>query len=88
LHGRKRMIDEDQVGVERSALHLQLFSLAGADEKLGIGFLDACAQRADHRGAGRTSKLAELVGFVRIAPGCGIFAYPARLQEQRALTFA
>ena len=88
LHGRERVIDEDQIGVERGALRLQLLGLAGSDEEFGIRLLDACGERANDCGTGRASKLAELVDAIRVSPCRGIFAYPTRLQQQRAFTFA
>jgi hypothetical protein len=59
LHRRKRVIDEDQIGVGRLFLFFQFPGLAAADEKLRIRPFDARAQRADDTGSGGTGKLTE-----------------------------
>jgi hypothetical protein len=77
------VVDEDQVGVERLLLLLQLFGLALADEITRIGALEARAQRADDGGAGRTRELTEFFQRERIVP-----ARRLRLQQQRSLAFS
>jgi hypothetical protein len=82
LHRTQRAVDQDQIGVEREALRLQLFGLAGADVVARIRPFDARGQRADDAGAGRACQLAEL------GERSGVLATGLlRLQQQRALAF-
>ena len=62
LHRAERMVDQDQVSVERGAMLTQLLRLAGADEVARIGSLDARAQTADDTrtcGAGQFGEFVE-----------------------------
>jgi hypothetical protein len=77
------VVDQDQVGIERLLLRLQLVGLAGADEITRIRPLDASAQRTNDTGAGRTRQLAEFLQRERI-----VLARRLRLQQQRALAFS
>jgi hypothetical protein len=81
------VIDEDQIGVERLTLLAQFLGLAGTDEEFRIGFFDARTERTDHGGPGRPRQLAKLVDIIDVATRRA-FANPARLQQQRAFTFA
>ena len=87
LHRRERVIDQDQVGVERGALRLEFLGLAAADEELRVRLFDARVQRTDHGRPSRAREFAELVRLFAATTLRGI-TYPARLQKQRAFTFA
>jgi hypothetical protein len=79
LHRAQAPVDQDQVGIERLALELELLGLAGADEIARIGLVDASGQRADDAGARRTRKLSEFIECRGI-----LSTRFVRLQEQRA----
>jgi hypothetical protein len=82
LHRTQRAVDQDQIGVERKTLRLQLFGLAGTDVIARIGPLDARSQRTDDTGACRARQLAKLGERSRVL-ATGLL----RLQQQRALAF-
>src|SRR6185312_6994973 len=73
--------DQDQVGIERLLLRLQLLGLAAADEIARIGAFDARGQLAHDGCAGRARELAEFLE----GEGIGMAGF-VRLQQQRAFT--
>jgi hypothetical protein len=83
LHRAQAPVDQDQVGIERLALDLELLGLAGADEVAWIRPVDARGQLADDARARRARELAKLIESGRVGA-----ARLLRLQQQRAFAFS
>jgi hypothetical protein len=83
LYRAERVVDENDVGVERGAVFAQFLSLSGTDEIAWTGSFDARGETADDARAGRARQLGEFVEGKRIGT-----AWRLRLQQERALAFS
>ena len=83
LAGREREVDQHQVGAGRVGGRLHFLQLAAADQRGGIGTVDARGQQRGDAGAGRARQVAEFLGQAVVGTAAGM-----RLDQQRMLALA